>query len=218
MTAVTSAPLPSGTTPWLFAFGRWIGANMYRPAYRVHRHDWSVIPVTGPLVVVANHSTMIEPQLLFGMLPRDTAFLVKDELFRGIAGAGLRRIGQIPIRRGVADRTALSTAVGVLRAGGAIGVFPEGTRGSGDVEAAQQGAAWLARATGAQVQPIATRGTARPAGSGRRFRPVVDLLAGAPFDPQIGKGRAGLAEGTELIRTTLAKLVRELDGMRGNDD
>jgi 1-acyl-sn-glycerol-3-phosphate acyltransferase len=112
----------------------------------------------------------------------------------------------------------LSAAAGVLRAGGALGVFPEGTRGSGDVEAAEQGAAWLARATGAQVQPIATRGTARPAGSGRRFRPVVDLLAGKPFDPEIGKGRAGLAEGTERIRTTLAELVRDLDGMRGGNE
>jgi 1-acyl-sn-glycerol-3-phosphate acyltransferase len=213
-----SGQLPPGTSPALFAFGRWIGANMYRPAYRVHRHDWSAIPVTGPLVVVANHSTMIEPQLLFGMLPRDTAFLVKEEMFRGLAGAGLRRIGQIPIRRGVADRTALTSAIAVLKAGGAIGVFPEGTRGSGDVEAAQQGAAWLARATGAQVQPIATRGTARPVGSGRRFRPVVDLLAGKPFDPEIGKGRAGLAEGTERIRTTLAELVRDLDGMRGGNE
>lgn len=213
-----NAQLPPGTSPRLFAFGRWIGANMYRPAFRVHRHNWSVIPVTGPLVVVANHSTMIEPQLLFGMLPRDMAFLVKEEMFRGVAGAGLRRIGQIPIRRGVADRTALTMAISLLKAGGAIGVFPEGTRGSGDVEAAQQGAAWLARATGALVQPVATRGTARPAGSGRRFRPVVDLLAGAPFDPEIGKGRAGLAEGTELIRTTLAELVRDLDGMRGGND
>jgi 1-acyl-sn-glycerol-3-phosphate acyltransferase len=217
---VTARPasLPPGTSTGLLALGRWIGAHLYLPAYQVRRHDWELIPVTGPLVVVANHSTMIEPQLLFGMLPRDASFLVKEELFRGVAGKALRGIGQIPIRRGAADRTALSTATGVLRAGGAIGVFPEGTRGSGDVAAAQQGAAWLARATGARVQPIATRGTLRPEGSRRRFRPVVDLLAGAPFDPEIGKGRAGLAEGTELIRATLAKLVRELDGMRGNDD
>jgi 1-acyl-sn-glycerol-3-phosphate acyltransferase len=195
-------------------FGRWIGRWLQRPRFRVHRHNWDAIPVTGPLVVVANHSTMVEPQLLFGWLPRRTSFLVKAEIFRGPAGAGLRAIGQIPIKRATADRTPLLTAVGVLRAGGSVAVFPEGTRGSGDVAAAEQGAAWLARSSGAVVLPVACRGTVRVPGAGRG-RPVVDLLAGTPFDPQIPKGRTGLAEGTERIRVALADLVRDLDQMRG---
>jgi 1-acyl-sn-glycerol-3-phosphate acyltransferase len=108
----------------------------------------------------------------------------------------------------------LLAAVGVLRGGGLIGVFPEGTRGSGDVLNAEQGAAWLVRQSGALVQPIAVRGTKRPEGSGRRFRPVLDVLAGKPFELSVGRGRAGLEAGTEQIRVALADLVGELDRMR----
>lgn len=206
--------LPDGATPWLADFARWLGPRLHRPGFRVRIAGRENVPVTGPVVLVANHSSLLEPQIIFGMLPRRSVFLVKEELFRGVAGRLLRGIGQVPIRRGEADRAPLMTAVRVLRGGGLIGVFPEGTRGAGDVAAAEQGAAWLVRTTGAVVLPVATRGTRRPDGARRRFRPVVDVLVGAPFTVRVGKGRTGLGEATEQIRVRLADLVRELDEKR----
>ncbi len=206
--------LPDGAVPRLHDAGRFLGRWAYRPLLRVRVDGVARVPRTGPVVLVANHSSLIEPQLIFGMLPRRSAFLVKQELFRGAVGSGLRALGQIPVRRGAPDRTPLLTAVGVLRGGGLVGVFPEGTRGAGDVTAAEQGAAWLVRTSGAVVLPVATRGTRRPEGSGRRFRPVVDLLVGAPFDLAVGRGRTGLTEATEQIRVRLADLVHELDERR----
>lgn len=206
--------LPSGASPWLHDIARGIARYLYRPAFRVRVAGTARVPRTGPVVLVANHSTMIEPQLLFGMLPRRSVFLVKEEMFAGLAGWGLRRIGQIPVRRGAPDRTPLLAAKDVLAGGGVVGVFPEGTRGSGDVSQAHQGAAWLVRASGAVVLPVAVRGTLRPAASGRRFRPAVDLLVGEPFAVRVGPGRAGLTEATETIRGTLAALVTELDTQR----
>ncbi len=73
-------------------------------------------------------------------------FLVKREMF---VGAG--RLGAAPDRAdrrcAAASRTGrpLTAALAVLRGGGLVGVFPEGTRGTGEVAAAQHGAAWLAR-------------------------------------------------------------------------
>jgi 1-acyl-sn-glycerol-3-phosphate acyltransferase len=206
--------LPQEAVPWLHEVGRVIGRYLYRPAFRFRVHHMDRVPASGPVVVVANHSSMIEPQVLFGIIPRRAVFLVKEEMFKGIAGWPLRAIGQIAIRRGTPDRKPLLAAVGVLRGGGLIGVFPEGTRGSGDVLNAEQGAAWLVRQSGALVQPIAVRGTKRPEGSGRRFRPVLDVLAGKPFELSVGRGRAGLEAGTEQIRVALADLVGELDRMR----
>lgn len=207
--------LPPGSVPWLHDFGRTIGRHLYRPAFRIRVDGVGRVPRTGPVVLVANHSTMIEPQLIFGMLPRRSAFLVKEELFTGVAGRGLRGIGQIPIRRGKPDRAPLLTAKAVLACGGLVGVFPEGTRGAGDVAQAHHGAAWLVRASAAVVLPVATRGTLRPpALSRRRFRPVVDLLVGEPFALEVGKGRAGLADATERVRAALAALVTELDTQR----
>ncbi|MBB5958401.1 1-acyl-sn-glycerol-3-phosphate acyltransferase [Saccharothrix tamanrassetensis] len=209
-----SGQLPPGTLPRLLDFGRWFARGPFSWAFRVRASGRSNLPADGPVVLVANHSSMVDGPILFGVLPRPVVFLIKQEMFRGLAGWGLRRIGQLPVRRGVPDRAPLLAAQQVLRGGGVVGVFPEGTRGAGDVAQAQQGAAWLARTTGAVVVPVACRGTLRPPGSGRRFRPVVDVLVGEPFEPPADKGRQGLEKATEQVRDRLATLVAELDSKR----
>ena len=206
--------LPDGAIPWLHDFGRWIARWLYRPAFRISVAGVSRVPRSGPVVLVANHSSLVEAPVIFGMLPRRSVFLVKSELSSGLLGRALRRIGQVSVTRGAPDRVALSTTVRVLREGGLVGVFPEGTRGSGDVTRAEQGAAWLVRMTGAAVLPVAIRGTLRPAGAGRRFRPKLDVLVGEPFELTVPRGRSGLVEATEEIRRRLADLVRELDEQR----
>lgn len=213
-----AAGLPDDALPWLHDLARWIARWHLRPVYRIRVHGRERVPLTGPLVLVANHSSFIEPQLIFGMLPRRSVFLVKAELSRGAVGRALVGIGQLTVRRGTADREPLMAAVRVLRAGGVIGVFPEGTRGSGDVAHAEQGAAWLVRAGDAVVLPVATRGTFRPAGARRRFRPKLDVLVGAPFRLSVQRGRSGLEIATEEIRKHLADLVRELDELRSAED
>jgi 1-acyl-sn-glycerol-3-phosphate acyltransferase len=98
-----------------------------------------------------------------------------------------------------------------LKAGGAIGIFPEGARGNGNVDSVFAGAGWLAARGGAPVVPVAIRGTARPAGRRRRFRPAVTALVGQPLTVPVGGGRKPVAEATEAIRVNLAALVQELD-------
>jgi 1-acyl-sn-glycerol-3-phosphate acyltransferase len=209
-----AAELPPGSWPWLHAVAKWIGSWLFVVLYRLHVHHWDRVPAGGAVVLVANHSAMVDGPLLFGLLRRPSVFLVKQEMFAGPLGPGLRRIGQIAVLRGAADRRPLTTALAVLRGGGVVGVFPEGTRGSGDVAAAQHGAAWLARSSGAVVLPVVCRGTRRPGGARRRFRPRVDVLVGEPLTIPAGGGRAGLAAATETVRAELARMVRELDEVR----
>jgi 1-acyl-sn-glycerol-3-phosphate acyltransferase len=213
---MSAAPLPDGSWPVLHDISRWVGSWLFCPWYRLHVHGRGHVPATGPVVLVANHSASIDGPLLFGLLGRRSVFLVKHELYRGVIGSYLRRIGQLPVRRGEAERTPLLAAVRTLRGGGVIGVFPEGTRGAGDVASARQGAAWLARSAGAVVLPVACRGTRRPAGTGRRFRPRVDVLFGAPVPVTSGHGRAALAADTARIRDELAALVAVLDEIRAS--
>ncbi|MDQ3761725.1 MAG: 1-acyl-sn-glycerol-3-phosphate acyltransferase [Actinomycetota bacterium] len=195
-------------------FTRWIGTWCFFVGYRLHIWHRERIPTTGPVVVVANHSAMVDGPLLYGLLGRRSAFLIKQEMFRGLLGWILPRIGQLPVRRGEADRAPLLTAVRLLRHGGVVVVFPEGTRGEGDVSNAQQGAAWLARTGEAPLLPVVVRGTRRPPGSKRRFRPRVDVLVGEPFTMPPGKGRAALAAATNEMRNRLVALVTELDELR----
>jgi 1-acyl-sn-glycerol-3-phosphate acyltransferase len=206
--------LPPGTWRWLQDFTSWIGTWCFYVGYRLHVLRRERIPATGPIVVVANHSAMVDGPLLYGLLGRRSSFLIKQEMFSGLFGWILPRIGQLAVRRGEVDRAPLLTAIRLLRDGGVVVVFPEGTRGSGDVADAQQGAAWLARAGGARLLPVAIRGTRRPAGSNRRFRPSVDVLVGEPFAVPPGRGRAALTAATTEIRNRLAALVTELDAIR----
>ena len=215
-TVPAASDLPPGAWPWLHEVARWIGTWWFRPFFRVRWHHRESIPVSGPVVLVANHSTMVEGPLLFGMLGRPAVFLVKRELFRGPVGWALLRIGQLPVRRRAPDRAPLLAALAVLRADGLIGGFPEGTRGTGEVRAAHHGAAWLARSSGSAVLPVACRGTRRPDRLRPRWRPPVDGLVGEPLSVPAGGGRAGLTAATETIRAALAGMVQELDEVRSN--
>lgn len=210
------ADLPPGSWPWFHDLARWVGSWLFVPFYRLHVHHRERVPATGAVVLVSNHSAFTDGPLLFGLIRRRAVFLVKEEMFRGPAGWGLPRIGQLAVHRGRPDRSPLMAAVAVLRGGGLVGVFPEGTRGEGDVVAAQHGAAWLARMSGATVLPVVCRGTRRPAGGRRRWRPRVDVLVGEPLTFPTARGRAGLTAATETVRAELAGMVRLLDEVRSN--
>jgi 1-acyl-sn-glycerol-3-phosphate acyltransferase len=211
----TGQDLPEGSWPWLHDLARWVGTWCFTPFLRVRVHQGDRVPPRGPVVVVANHSAFVDGPLLFGLLRRRVVFLVKDEMFRGPLRWLLPRMGQLAVRRGAVDRRPLSAALDVLNGGGMIAVFPEGTRGTGEVAAARQGAAWLARQGQAPLLPVVFRGTHRPAGERRRYRPQVDVLVGEPLEVPAGRGRAELAEATEKIRTALVALVADVDEMRG---
>jgi 1-acyl-sn-glycerol-3-phosphate acyltransferase len=136
-------------------------------------------------------------------------------MFRGLLGRFLVFIGHIPVTRGSGDRSALTAAVAVLRAGGAVGIFPEGTRGRGDVAAVQQGAAWLALQADAVVVPVAFLGTrATGASTGSLPRPgsrmVVEFGEPVTLAADSGlKGRARLAAASTQLRDVLATHVSQ---------
>lgn len=206
--------LPPGSWPWFASLCRFLGLFFNDLVFRFTVHNRENIPKSGAVVLVANHSAMIDGPMLFALVRRPSVFLIKHEMFTGFMGWYLPRIGQLSIRRGEADSAPLLAAVRVLKDGGMVGVFPEGTRGIGDVESAHQGAAWIARMSGAQILPLVCRGTRRPEGSARRFRPRVDVLVGEPMPPPAGRGKVGLVDATEDIRKQLAELVAELDEIR----
>ncbi len=191
-----------------------VGHGMFAVMYRVARPGRDTVPAEGPLLFVGNHVGFLDGPLLPAYSPRVVSMLVKREMFTGPLGRFLTAIGHIPItREGAGDRDALAAATAVLKAGGAVGIFPEGTRGRGDVSQVQQGAAWLALQTGATVVPVAflgTRTTGRSIGSMPRWRSRVAVVFGAPLELASGGGRSGrerLAAASAQIQQALATHV-----------
>ncbi|UFU08156.1 lysophospholipid acyltransferase family protein [Ruania halotolerans] len=170
------------------------------------------MPRTGRLLVAANHTGIIDGPLLHGVIPRESHIIIKEEMFSGIIGFLMRNAGQIPVDRRN-GRAALQTALTLLNEDRLVGVFPEGTRGSGDVTQTKAGIAWLAVRSGAPVLPVAILGT-RPAGKkpghipGFRGRLTVEF--GTPFqavDPGVGVGRAAVTEAMGTIQEQLSTHV-----------
>ena len=87
--------------------------------------------------------------------------MAKATLFRGPFGWLLVRLGAFPVRRGEGDDEALMTARAILREGGVVVVFPEGTRVDEPdaLGSPHHGAGRLAIESGAPIVPVAIRGT-----------------------------------------------------------
>ncbi len=160
-----------------------VSAGILRRRYDVRRHGTDNVPAGGPVIFAANHVGIIDGPLLAVFAPRPVHALTKVEMFRGPLGGFLRRTGQIPLDRFATDPAAVKQAVRVLRDGGCVGIFPEGSRGSGDLELFHRGAGYFALVTGAPVVPVILLGTREPGGhtgSLPRRGGRIDLLFGEP--------------------------------------
>ncbi len=137
-----------------------------RRRYGVRVHHQDRVPRTGPVILAANHVGWLDGPMLAIHSPRPVHALTKREMFEGRMDGFLRRAGQIPVDRFAPDPGAIKTCLRVLRDGGVVGIFPEGARGTGELERFRRGAAYLALVTGAPVVPVSLFGTREP-GSGQ---------------------------------------------------
>lgn len=200
----TTVPGPVGA-----AIGRGIGIGLMNGLWRPRVLGAWRVPAAGPLILAGNHAHNIDGPMLIGTCPRPVHFLVKKEAFVGPLNPFLRSIGQLKVDRSATDRTAVTTALGVLDRGGVLGIFPEGTRGEGDFAELRSGLAYFAVRSGARVVPVAVLGSARasrviPALPPLRSR--IDVVFGDAFEAGDGSGRrtrAALDAATTRIQERL---------------
>jgi glycerol-3-phosphate dehydrogenase (NAD(P)+) len=117
----------------------------------------------GGVIVAANHRSFLDPFVVGACLPwrRPMNYMAKVELFeRRWQGWVLSRLGAFPVRRGESDEESMLTARMIAERGGAVCVFPEGTRiRRGTLAEPRRGVGRLALQTGAVVIPTAVLGT-----------------------------------------------------------
>ena len=171
----------------IFRIGHDFAALFARTCLRLELRGLEGIPMRGPLLIASNHISYWDPPLVGSLVPREVHFLAKEELFRNrLFGALITRYNSIPIRRGPQARSALRGAEEVLADGGAVIIFPEGTRSrSGEFLPPRAGIARLAAHGRAPVLPVYISGSNQIRRSMLRRVPV-RISFGAPMMPPVG--------------------------------
>jgi 1-acyl-sn-glycerol-3-phosphate acyltransferase len=179
----------------LYAILKPLAVAVMRLLFGLEGRGMGHIPARGPVLLVANHSSFLDPPLVGGVSPRPLSFMAKEELFRvPLLGPLIRRLNARPVRRDGADASALRTALRILQEGGVLLVFPEGTRGpEGTLREPKAGAGMLAVLSGAAVVPALIVGSGRAWPRGRKLpRPTkVTVTFGPPtvFERKDAEGR-----------------------------
>ncbi len=113
--------------------------------------------------MASNHISFWDPPLIGAAVPRELCFLAREELLR-TPGLGplIRSVNAIPIRRGVADLSGLSRARERLKQGGALLMFPEGSRmQDGGLHPARPGVGMMAVQADVPIVPCCISGSDR---------------------------------------------------------
>ena len=195
--------------PAVIAGVRLVGAGLAHSVLRLQVTGAEHVPRTGAVLLAGNHSGILDGPLVFFLSPRPASLLTKSEVFVGGWARACGWLALIPVHRGLADRAALKAGLAVLEGGGALGVFPEGTRGSGAFDTVADGVAYLALRSGAPVVPIAVHGTCAALPRGRvvpRLRAPVRVVFGPPIeliptgDP---RARSTVRDAAEQLRLAL---------------
>ncbi|MFO7996972.1 MAG: lysophospholipid acyltransferase family protein [Dehalococcoidia bacterium] len=189
--------------------------------------SWKVVgkenvPLTGPLILVANHVHVLDPLFLVFGFPRWINFIAKEELFRSpFYRAWLRWAGSLSIRRGGRIREkqeVLESARDALERGLVLGMFPEGSRShDGKLRKGKSGSAAIASKTNVPILPVGIVGTDKIKGISWLWkRPSIVINIGKPFklpptESKVSKSQRQLLT-TQLMSEIAALLPPEYQG------
>lgn len=165
----------------------WLAARTYYALW----HRWQVfhperVPVAGPVILAANHASFLDPPLIGSGVPRAINYLTRESLFRFPGfGAYLRALNCVPVDRDGAGAAGLKGILDRLHDGGAVILFPEGTRtDDGQLKPARSGIGLTVIKSDAPVVPVRVFGTFEAWSRNQKFpRPRrVKVKYGTPMD------------------------------------
>ena len=166
------------------------------------------IPKSGAFILAANHVSNWDPPFLGTFIDREVCYMGKEELFKNpVMAWACRSLHVFPVKRGAADKTAIKTAVKILKEGKCLGIFPEGTRSkTGKLGKAEAGVSLIAAMTKAPIIPAAIVNTEKIFSRAEKF-PRLAVVYGTPMKfTGSTKDRDALNDFAQSIMNEIAKL------------
>jgi len=202
----------------LYAILKPIAVALMRLLFRLEVVDPGLVPATGPVLIVSNHVSVLDPPLVGGAAPRPLFFMAKEELFRvPLFGRLIRSLNARPVRRDGSDMRALKASLALLEEGRALLVFPEGTRGEEGQPPREfkAGVGMLAVMSGAPVVPVYVSGSGAALPRGRALPRLARVRV--TFGPPLTFKMAGTMPGT-IPGTIPGQTPGRLPGKRADDE
>ena len=159
------------------------------------------IPKEGTIIVCGNHIHLMDQCVPIISTKRFLRYMAKKEYFDGPFAWFFKWVGCIPVDRSKKDENAKAKAIEHLGKGGAIGIFPEGTRNKTKefLLPFKFGAVSMAQKTNAKLVPFGTTGE-------YKFRSKnLTVRFGKPFEI----GNMTLEEANEKLATEIGNLMKQ---------
>jgi 1-acyl-sn-glycerol-3-phosphate acyltransferase len=193
----------------IYYFSRLIFIVLLKLLYRVRIYGQDNIP-EAPYLVTSNHASYLDPLLVGIACYKNTIdFMTKRELFDvPFFGAWCRAVGCIELNRGNNSIKGLRDALGRIKRGRCVSIFPEGGRTTdGSLREAKKGAGFIIAKARVPVVPIYIEGSlkAMPKGGRIFLWAKVNAYVGKPVRPE----ELLMKTGEEKEYGKLAELVME---------
>ncbi|MCS6885882.1 MAG: lysophospholipid acyltransferase family protein [Acidobacteriota bacterium] len=163
----------------------------FQKLYRMRFFGVENVPLEGPLIITPNHVSYYDPILIHLPIARPIYYMAWDRLFEiPVLGSVISKLGAFPVKLAGHDLAAMRRATAVLKAGGALVIFPEGSRShTGQLTEFKPGAFRLAVKLDVPVLPVAMKGAWEvwpPHKRLPKLRGKIDIYYGKPVCPMPG--------------------------------
>ncbi len=159
------------------------------------------IPDDGAIIFAGNHRHAFDPVVVMTHTKRIVHYMAKESLFKGLHGILFKHLGLIKVYRTKNNPEAIQSAVELLKQGGTLGIFPEGTRNKTEdpLLKFKHGATKIAKEANSKIVPFAIKGEYK------LFRKKLIIEFGKPID--VSDMEVEVA--TDYIRNEVLNLLRK---------
>lgn len=134
----------------------WFAAKLL---YRLRTEGRDGVPMEGPVILLANHTSHFDPPIVGGATRRQFSYLARDTLFVGPFAWLIRSLDAVPVDREGSGIAGIKATLKRLKQGGAMVLFPEGTRSEdGELGPFKPGFVALVRRGKATLVPLGIAG------------------------------------------------------------